>query len=272
LKGAHPNGGHAEQEAIVTYETLNVVVDDGVATVTLDRPDRRNGITGAMVVELYAVVQDLERRPDVRVVVLTGAGNRFFCPGADLDLTQQNADAPPADMPDPRVLHISAILHDMPAVTVAAINGSCAGAGLGWAAACDLRVAASHAMFATAFLDIGVAGDMGLPWSLSRIVGGAKARELFFLRGKFDAAEALRIGLVSDVIASAEFAGGVARLVARLRDAAPRALRTMKANFVAAERMSFVDFLDLETERHLQLVTGAEFRAGVDAFIKERST
>ena len=112
---------------------------------------------------------------------------------------------------------------------------------------------------------------MGLPWSLSRIVGGAKARELFYLRGKFDAAEALQMGLVSAVFPSAEFADGVSQVVERLRRAAPRALRTMKANFVASERLPFVDFIDLETERHLQLVTGPEFQAGVDAFIKGRS-
>jgi 2-(1,2-epoxy-1,2-dihydrophenyl)acetyl-CoA isomerase len=255
----------------MTYETLTVAVADGVATLTLDRPDRRNGITRQMCAELYEAVQDLARMSDVRVVVLTGAGDKFFCPGADLDVSQRESEAPPEETSDPRQLHISAILHEMPAVTVAAINGSCAGAGLGWAAACDLRVAAEHAMFATAFLDIGVAGDMGLPWSLSRIVGGAKARELFFLRGKFDAVEALQMGLVSAVFPSEEFAEGVSRLVLRLSRAAPRALRVMKANFVASERLPFVDFIDLETERHLQLVTGPEFQAGVDAFIKGRS-
>jgi 2-(1,2-epoxy-1,2-dihydrophenyl)acetyl-CoA isomerase len=95
---------------------------------------------------------------------------------------------------------------------------------------------------------------------------------LFFLRGKFDAGEALRIGLVSEVFPSATFADGVAQLVDRLCRAAPKALRAMKTNFVASERMSFVDYIDLETERHYQLVAGAEFQAGVDAFIKGRSS
>ncbi len=90
----------------------------------------------------------------------------------------------------------------MPAVTIAAISGACAGAGFGWACACDLRVASQTARFNTAFLDVGVAGDMGGPWTLPRIVGAAKARELYFLPGKFDAAEALRIGLVSRVSAA----------------------------------------------------------------------
>src|SRR5580765_8151085 len=152
---------------------VTLAVDDGVATITLDRPEQRNGMTGEMVAETYAALHDLRARTDVRVVVLTGAGDRFFCPGADLDHSKRTADEP-SPMPDPRVMQIPVILHEMPQVTLAAINGSCAGAGFGWAAACDLRVAVAHAKFATAFLDVGVAGDMGLPWTLTRILGAAK--------------------------------------------------------------------------------------------------
>ena len=253
------------------YETIRLELSDAVATVTIDRPEHRNAVTGAMVAEMYDVLRDLDRRRDLRVVVLTGAGDRFFCPGADLVADEFDVDGPPPEPVDPRLLHVPVLLHEMAHVTVAAINGACAGAGLGWAAACDLRVASSSAMFNTAFLDIGVAGDMGLPWSLSRVVGAARARELFFLRGKFSAGEALDIGLVSAVYPSEEFRGKVATVVERLRAAAPMALRTMKLNFVASERLGFPDFVDLETERHLMLVTGPEFQAGVEAFLGARS-
>ena len=93
---------------------------------------------------------------------------------------------------DVRLLRIPVLLHEMPQVTVAAINGACAGAGLGWACGCDLRLAAAGARFNTAFLDVGVAGDMGVPWSLSRIVGGARARELFFFDRQVRCRKALR--------------------------------------------------------------------------------
>ncbi len=251
-------------------DTIRLDIDDGVATITIDRPEHRNGVNLAMVTEIYDTVLALAARSDLRVVVLTGAGDRFFCPGADLDGSRRSDDSPAAQMPDLRYMQTAVVLHEMPAVTIAAINGSCAGAGLGWAAGCDLRVASSTAMFATAFLDIGVAGDMGLPWSLSRIVGPAKARELFFLQGKFSATEALEMGLVSAVHAPDEFRSEVAAVVDRLRNASPDALMALKANFVAAERLSFGDFVALESERHVALVTGPSFQAGIARFIANR--
>lgn len=251
-------------------ETLLLDVNDGVATITFNRPERRNAVSGPMVVELYQTVRDLADRSDVRVVVLTGSGDRFFNPGADLDAALEMTDSD-VKASDPQQLQISAILHEMPAVTVAAINGSCAGAGMGWAMACDLRLASSTAMFATAFLDIGVAGDMGLPWSLLRMIGSARAADLLFLDGKFDAARAHQLGLVSRVFAANELRAGVDAVVHRLRNAAPLALRTLKANLVAAQRLSFSDFIQLETERHYELVTGPEFKAGVAAFLSGRS-
>jgi 2-(1,2-epoxy-1,2-dihydrophenyl)acetyl-CoA isomerase len=256
------------------YDTLLLAIDDGVATITFNRPEHRNAVTREMVEELYHAVCTVAADNQVRVLVLTGSGDRFFNPGADLDASRQSGGTAydeQAPMLDPHYLHTSAILHDMPQVTLAAINGSCAGAGFGWALGCDLRVASSTAKFATAFLDVGVAGDMGVPWSLSRIVGATRARDLLFLRGKFDAAKALELGLVNEVFEPSEFRAGVDTVIARLRAVAPRALRTLKLNLVAAERMSFVDFLDLETQRHYPLVTGPEFGAGVDSFLATRS-
>ena len=108
----------------------------------------------------------------------------------------------------------------MPAVTIAAINGACAGAGFGWACACDFRFATASARFNTAFLEVGIAGDMGGPWTLARIVGPAVARELYMLPTKIDAAEALRIGLVSRVFDDDVFLDEVAAIVGR--DSPPR--------------------------------------------------
>src|SRR5690606_21783519 len=108
------------------------------------------------------------------------------------------------------------LLHEMPQVTVAAINGACAGAGLAWAAACDLRFAASDARFSTAFLNVGLPGELGAPWTLSRALGGARARDLCFLPTKFDATEALRTGFVSRLFPSATFHEDVAAVTAEL--------------------------------------------------------
>ncbi len=159
----------------------------------------------------------------------------------------------------------------MPAVTIAAINGACAGAGFGWACACDLRIASETARFNTAFLSVGVAGDMGGPWTLPRLVGAAKARELYFLPGKFDAAEALRIGLVSRVSDTAAFEGDLEALTARLAAAAPLALTTMKANFLAAEKMSFADYIVLESEKHMRLFQSDDTTEAFRAFVEKRT-
>jgi len=198
--------------------------------------------------------------------VLTGAG-KTFCPGADLQMVASDSDDEPSSTDDFRV---PVLLHTMPAVTIAAINGACAGAGLGWALGCDLRYAAPSARFNTAFLDVGVAGDMGGPWSLPRIVGAAKARELYFMPDKFDAQEALRIGLVSRVFPDETFRKEVGAIVNRIAEAAPIALRTMKAHFVEAERMDFASYIELESAHHLPMFSTHDTREAFAAKVEKR--
>jgi 2-(1,2-epoxy-1,2-dihydrophenyl)acetyl-CoA isomerase len=247
-------------------QTIQVEREGACARVTLNRPEQRNGITQIMLDELYAGLREAAADPDLRVLILTGAG-RDFCPGADV----KHYAAGGGGRSDPAAFQISTLLHDMPAVTIAAIRGACAGAGLGWAAACDLRVASETARFNTAFLDVALSGDMGGPWLLPRILGAAKARELYFLPGKFEASEALRIGLVSRLWADAAFDGEVAALSARLAGAAPIALRSMKANFVDAERMGLAEFITLETSRHQASGATEDSREAFRAFVEKRT-
>ena len=248
------------------FETLRYEVDAGVARLTLNRPDRLNGMTNQMVREAYDALVLASNDPSIRVLVLTGEG-KGFCPGADLGHFSSGGRD---EKLDARHFHVATLLHELPAVTVAAVNGACAGAGLGWALACDLRVAAASARFNTAFLDVAVAGDMGGPWTLAHLVGASKARELYFLPGKFDAAEAQRIGLVARVFADDGFRASADAVVARLAAASPTALRTMKANFLAAERMGLRNFVQLESERHLVVAGGAPAREAFTAFVEKR--
>jgi 2-(1,2-epoxy-1,2-dihydrophenyl)acetyl-CoA isomerase len=193
-----------------------------------------------MMRELHGVISEIAADASVRVLVLRGEG-ADFCPGADVK-HYGGAGAPAAA----RARLVAG--HRVPGPGDAARDARrdhrghqrrLRRAGFGWACACDLRIASETAKFNSAFLDVGVAGDMGGPWTLPRILGAAKARELYFLPGKFDAAEALRIGLVSKVSAAADFEADLAALTARLARAAPLALATMKANFLAAEKMAF---------------------------------
>lgn len=250
-------------------ETILVDRKDSVATVRLNRPQQRNGIIAQMMNELYAALRELAQQPDLRVVVLRGEG-ADFCPGADLKHYTSGA-VEKSGRPAIDEFNIPVLLHEMPAVTIAAISGACAGAGFGWACACDLRIASETARFNSAFLDVGVAGDMGGPWSLPRLVGAAKARELYFLPGKFDAAEALRIGLVSRVSKADAFETDVAALAERLGRAAPLAIRGMKANFVAAEKMNFGDYIALESERHGRIFASEDTKEAFRAFVEKRA-
>jgi 2-(1,2-epoxy-1,2-dihydrophenyl)acetyl-CoA isomerase len=240
----------------MTFETILYEVKDGVGTLTLNRPERMNGMTNRMVREVYDLLGGVAKSDEARVLVLTGAG-RGFCPGADL--FHYGAGAGGGDEAlDVRHFRVSLLLHEMPQVTVAAINGACAGAGLGWALACDFRFASAAATFSTAFLNVAVAGDMGGPWTLPRLVGAARARELYMLPEKFDAAEALRIGLTTRVFDAQSFRAEVDALAQRLGRAPALALRTMKANFVEAERMGLAEYLDLESERHMRVTASPE--------------
>jgi 2-(1,2-epoxy-1,2-dihydrophenyl)acetyl-CoA isomerase len=249
------------------FTTIRYEVDGPVATLTMHRPERMNAMTNPMVLETYDVLHDVMADPGIRVLVLTGTG-RSFCPGADI---QGVASGGSGVRLDPRHFQVPVLLHEMSAVTIAAVNGACAGAGFGWACACDLRIAAASARFNTAFLDVGVAGDMGGPWSLPRLVGASKARELYFFPDKFGADEALRIGLVSKVVDDDEFADEVHVLTTRLASAAPLALHAMKTNFVDAEHMDFSTYVALETERHTRMFTTYDTREAFAAKAEKRA-
>ena len=246
------------------YETIIYDKAEHVAAISLNRPEARNGITPKMLDELFEAVQDAAADKMLRVLVLRGAG-RDFCPGADV-----KAYAAGAGPSDPKTFTVSVLLHECALVTVAAIKGACAGAGLGWASACDLRLCDTTAKFNTAFLDVGLSGDMGGTWFLPRIVGAAKARELYFLPGKFEAEEAARIGLVNRVVPEAEFEAALAALTTRLANSSPLALKGMKANFVESERMGLAEFITAETQRHSACGRSEDSREAFRAFVEKR--
>ena len=248
------------------YETILLDIEGHRATITLNRADQLNGITNRMMRELYDCVCRVAEDDNIRAVKLTGAG-RAFCAGADL---KAYSSGERQEKQQKEHYHITSVLHEMPKVTIAAINGACAGAAIGWACACDLRYAKAGVSFNTAFLDVALSGDMANPWLLPGIVGSAKARELCFLPGKFKAEEALRIGLVAGVYPADDFDKEVDSIVNRLAKSAPLALGGMKKNFVDAEKMPLRDFIELETERHVHSGQSADAREAFKAFVEKR--
>jgi 2-(1,2-epoxy-1,2-dihydrophenyl)acetyl-CoA isomerase len=259
-------------EATVLYQS-----DNGIATVTLNRPERLNTMGGDLLERLLEALERAASDTATRVVVVTGAG-RGFCAGGDLDaMTRRGGGTVKRDVPHAANvrnlrarMRSSQLLMEMDKITIAAINGACAGAGFSLACACDLRFAAQGAKFNVAFRNAGLSGDFGGTWTLPRIVGPAKARELYLLSPRFDATEAARIGLVSRTLPDAEFMPYVQGVAAELAGAAPLALVRMKQNLNDALRFSFSELLDREAERHtLGVATEDHIEAG-RAFLEKR--
>ena len=250
------------------YETITYEAAGGIARLTLNRPDAMNGMTPDMLRETYEALLDASNDPNLRVLVLTGAG-RAFCPGADLKVMSgmKFGGYSPENLLRFRV---PLLLHEMPAVTIAAVNGACAGAGMGWACGADIRVAARSANFNTAFINVAVAGDMALPWTLPRLVGASKARELSFLADKFSADEAQRIGLVARVWDDERFRDELDAMTEKLAARSPVALLSMKAHYLAAERLGLVDFIGVETEKHSRIRQLDDTVEAFRAFVEKR--
>jgi 2-(1,2-epoxy-1,2-dihydrophenyl)acetyl-CoA isomerase len=249
-------------------------VDGNIATLTLNRAEARNGMTIEMLDELTGALDSLAVDDDVHVVVVTGAG-RDFSVGADLSaLAGRNPRTSRSEgLADERIWNsyrIPVLLHQMPQITIAGVNGACAGAAFGVACAADLRVADEQAIFRTAFAAVGVAGDMSGAWSLHRIVGSSRAAELFLLNEKIDAAAALAMGLVSRVFPVDDFAVQVDELAHRISRQSPLALRAMKANARDAERLGLAQYSAAESERHMALLATDDVREAAMAFLEGR--
>lgn len=249
--------------------SLNAIaweVADGVGTLSFNRPDALNGMTNGMIREFYELLRDVANDSSVAVIILTGKG-KAFCPGADLKHYSSGSTDEPLR---PENFLVPVLLHEMPQVTIAAVNGACAGAGFGYALACDLRYVARGARMNTAFLDVAVAGDMGVPWMLPRIVGAGRARELSFFPRKIEADEALALNLVNDVFEPEQLMSEVRARAERIAAAAPLARRGMKQHYVEAESLSYRDFINIETERHMRISKSQDTQEAFLAFVQKR--
>ncbi|HEV8282389.1 MAG TPA: enoyl-CoA hydratase-related protein [Candidatus Limnocylindrales bacterium] len=248
---------------------LRVEVDGPVATLTLDRPAALNALTVPVKVALREALESLAVDRSVRAVILTGAG-RAFCAGQDLAEREQPDAAPIEIEVRERYNPIIRALRTMGQPVIAAVNGVAAGAGASLAFACDLRIAAEEARFVLAFGRIGLVPDSGATWFLPRLVGPAKAAELALLGDQVDAAEALRLGLVSRVVPGDQLMPEARALADRLAEGAPLALALTKT---ALDRSMTIDLDEaLEGEAKLQGIAGAsaDHAEGLAAFREKR--
>jgi 2-(1,2-epoxy-1,2-dihydrophenyl)acetyl-CoA isomerase len=251
---------------------------DRVCYLTLNRPDKLNAMSGDMMSALLNGLEHAATDPKVGAVVVTGAG-RGFCAGGDISAMRDRNEGGGGGQEvgiEERVAtlrrgeEVSRLLHEMPKVTIAAINGPAAGAGLSLAMAADLRLAADNARIGTAFAKVGFSGDYGGTWSLTRLVGSAKARELYFLADMIDAPEALRIGLVNRLFPAASFRDDVHVIARRIANGPTVAYSYMKANLNLAITHEFRELLDREAWGQTMTGRTEDHREAVKAFLEKR--
>lgn len=253
-------------------EHIQVAESDGIATITLNRPDKLNAFIGHMRRDLAEALEHAGSDRSVRVVIITGAG-RAFCAGGDVAFMaelMQRRDAEEFS----RILgagrRVILAIRQMTKPVIASINGSASGAGCNLALACDLRIAANNATFSQSFAKVGLHPDWGGTYFLPRLVTPNKACELFFLGDSIDAHEAARLGIVNQVVAPEELENATMQLAQRLRAAPPIALAAAKHAVYLSQAAELEEMLRYEVEAQLRCFDSDDGHEGVQAFLEKR--
>ena len=257
---------------------------DGVLYLTMNRPDKLNALSEGMIAGLIDELNGAAYDREVGAVVLTGAG-RGFCAGGDIGRMRERNEAGSragggAEAGEPNLTariaglrrseELSVLLHEMPKVTIGAINGPAAGAGLSIALACDVRMASDAARFGTAFAKVGYSGDFGGTYFLTKLLGAAKARELYFTADIIGADEALKVGIVNRVVPAASFMDEVKTFAARIAAGPTVAYSYMKAHLNLALTSDLRTILDREAYGQTLTSLTEDHKAAVKAFLEKR--
>ncbi|MCA1839342.1 MAG: enoyl-CoA hydratase/isomerase family protein [Actinomycetota bacterium] len=254
----------------MSYETLIVDVADSVATVTMNRPSKRNAVNRAMFEELKQAFEWIAKTKDVRAYVLTGAGDHF-CSGADLS-TLDEAPKTPSEMLA-RMGEIHEVMRTImycPTPGIAAVRGYAAGGGANLALACDLVVMTSDAKFAELFVKRGLVVDMSGTFSLPRTVGLHRAKELALLGDTIDAQRAYEIGIANRVVAPEELETTVKDLASRLASGPPITLALMKKALNDSFAQTFDEVVNQESYNQSILFSTADLQEAIRAFFEKR--
>jgi enoyl-CoA hydratase/carnithine racemase len=263
------------EEMQMAYEHIRLARDRGIVTLAFNRPETRNSMTPEMGEEVIRAVNEIRADADVRVVVLTGTG-RAFSSGGNLGMIAQDTGArlgggASSMLGSPREFYDRFLaIRNLPVPTIAAINGHAIGAGLCIALACDLRVAAADAKMGMTFAKLGLHPGMGATYLLPRLIGTARACELFFTGRVFDAAEAERLGVINRAVPREQFEPTVYALAQEIASAAPIAVRLVKKSIHRGLHHTLDDMLDYEALNQGFTFTTADAREGVMAVMEKR--
>src|ERR1700733_13620867 len=256
---------------------LLCVIRHRVAVITLNRPEVRNALSDTLTPALRRMIKACGENPEVGALLITGAGTAF-CAGGNVKGMGAHRDQKKLEMSfDEKVAVLqerqrlwTGALASVRKPTVAALPGPAVGAGLAIAMACDIRIAAESAFVSTGYLRVGLSGDYGIAWLLTRLVGTARARELMFTSDKVDAARCAAIGLVNRVVPEAKLQDEAFALAKSMAEGPAMALRYMKDNLDEAQMFDFATARDHEAERLIRTTMTADHREAVQAFIEKR--
>jgi 2-(1,2-epoxy-1,2-dihydrophenyl)acetyl-CoA isomerase len=258
----------------MTYECLLYEVKDGIATLTLNRPERLNALGGTLRQDLHDAVTRAGADPEVRVMVVTGAG-KGFCSGGDVKAMGEakagQRERPLLEKIAPGRDRTLLAMREAPQPIIAAVNGAAAGAGMNLALGCDLRIASTTAKFTQAFVKRGLHPDWGGTYFLPRVVGMAKAAEMIFTGEVIDAAEALRLGIVSQVVAPEELLPTAYEMARRIAAGPPVAIRLAKRSLYANEDLDLRGALQMETMAQNICFETEDATEGIRAFGEKRA-
>jgi len=258
-------------------DELLCVIRDRVAIITLNRPDARNSLSDTLTPALRTMIRTCGENPEVGALLVTGAG-KAFCAGGnvkgmgahrDQKKLEMSYEDKVADLQERQRL-LTGALASVRKPTIAALPGPAVGAGLAIAMACDIRIAAQSAFISTGYLRVGLSGDYGMAWLLTRLVGTSRARELMFTSEKVDAARCEQIGLVNRVVPDEALQDEAFTLARSMAEGPTLALRYMKDNLDEALQFDFGTARDHEAERLIRLTTTADHKEAVQAFIEKR--
>jgi len=258
----------------MTYKCLLYGVQDRVATLTLNRPERLNALGDTLREDLYDAITKCAADPGVRALVITGAG-RGFCSGGDVKSMSERDQAGPSSSVNERLAPIRdrvvLAMRDCPKPIIAAVNGAAAGAGMNLALACDLRIASTAAKFSQAFVKRGLTPDWAGSWFLPRLVGMAKACELIFTGDSIDATEALRLGIVNAVTAPEALMNEAYALAGKIAAGPPVAIQLAKRALYHNQDVDLRAGLEFETFAQGVCRETEDAKEGVKAFVEKRA-
>ena len=253
----------------MTYEKITLAKAEGLATLTLNAPDRLNAVSRRMIAEIKQAWEEIGADGSVRAVLLTGTG-RGFCAGADLADPDRKNDADSGSALDKFFNPVIRSMRALPKPIVAAVNGVAAGVGMSFAMAADITIAAKSASFLQAFSRIGLLPDGGSTWFLPRLVGEQRARALAMLAPQISAEQAKQWGLIWDVVEDAALMPTATELAKRLANGPTQSLARIKDAMNRAAGNDLSQQLDIERDFQRELGRTEDFREGVAAFLAKR--